>query len=178
MRAPIHIGPAGRARATARGHRRHALTLLEGLIASVILTMVVVAVSQAILAGQMQTADALHRTRAVELAEAMMDEILRLPYDDPDGSSNPGPDGGEYARNTYDNLDDYHGFSESAGNLRDVAGMAYETTYDDFARSVAVVAGSETVAGFGPAIAGVLITVTVTDSHTATWSVEHFYPEP
>lgn len=178
MRAQGIAARQGSARAPTRRRRLRALTLLEGLIASVILAMVVVAVSQAVLAAQMQTADGVHRARAIELAEAMMDEIVRLPYDDPNGASNPGPESGELARTGWDNLDDYHGLTESAGTVKDSAGLAYGSTYADFSRSVTVVADSENVPEFGGTISGVRITVTVTDSRSASWSVEQFCPEP
>ena len=118
------------------GRPRRALTLVEGLLASALLAFAVAAVSQAVLAGQMQTVAALHHRRAVELAEALMDEILRLPYDDPGGPSTPGPEGGETDRSAFDNADDYHGFSETAGSLADAAGTVHPTPFQDFTRSV------------------------------------------
>jgi len=111
-------------------HRRRALTLVESLMAAMVLLVVVVAVSQALLAGQMQVYDAAHRARAIELAEALMDEVLRLPYADADTDN-------ETTRATFDDLDDFDGYSES-GTLRDAAGTAYPSEYQVFTRTVAV----------------------------------------
>ena len=147
-------------------------------MASVILAVVVVAVTQAIMAGQMQCYDALHRRRGMFLAEALMDEVLRLPYSDPDGASAPGPEAGETERSDYDNIDDFHGFAEVAGNVADAAGVTYGTAYQVFSCSVTVVADSVTVTGLGDALSGVTITVTAQDGAGTTWVVEHFYPEP
>lgn len=160
------------------GVRKPGLTLVEALLASVILAIAAAAVSHAVLAGQMQSYDALERVHAVQLAEGLMEEILRLPYDDPDGPSNPGPEAGETSRSLYDNLDDFHGFAEAAGALADATGALYGSAFQGFSRNVTVVAGSETVAGLGSAIAGVDITVTVQNAAGATWVVHQFYPEP
>ncbi len=150
--------------------RRTAFSLLEALIAAVLLLTVVLAISQALLAGQMQIYDAAHRARAIELAQALMEEVLRLPYTDPDGGS-------EAARDAFDNMDDFDGFAE-ASPLTNAAGSAYADPYQVFSRSVAVTPGSVNVSEFGGAIAGVTITVTVTDATGATWSLQQFVPEP
>ena len=139
-------------------------------MAAMVLIVVVVAVSQALLAGQMQTHDAVHRGRAIELAEALMDEVLRLPYAD-SGTDN------ETTRATFDDLGDFHNYTES-GTLRDASNSAYPATHQGFTRTVTVVAASKTVAGFGAAFAGLDITVTVADSHGLTWTLKQFVPEP
>jgi len=113
--------------------RHRGLTLVECLLASVVMAVAVIAVTQAVVAGQMQTADALHRVRALELAEALMDEVLRLPYTDPDGT------GGEVGRANFDDLADFNGFSEAATTLADAAGTAYASPFQVFSRSVTVV---------------------------------------
>lgn len=159
---PVRCGPLAR--------KRRALTLVEALLASVVLVVVVAAVSQALLAGQMQTYDAVHRERAIALGEALMDEIVRLPYADEDAD-------GEASRANFDDLDDYNGFSES-GTLTDLEGTALPSAYNDFTRSATVTSSSQTVAGFGAAIDGLEIVVTVTDGTGATWVLKQFIPEP
>jgi hypothetical protein len=153
--------------------RRHkkALTLVEALMATLILATVAVAVTHAIVAGQMQVYDAGHRAAAMELAEALMDEVVRLPYQDPGG-------GAEAGRADFDNLGDYHGFTESAGSLTDVNGVAYAGKYQVFSRTISVVSASRSVAGFGAPFLGVNITVMVTDAAGTTWALDQFVPEP
>jgi hypothetical protein len=131
---------------------------------------VVLAVSQALNAGQMQAYDAAHRARAIELAEALMDEIVRLSYAD------SGVDD-ETTRATFDDIDDFHNFSET-GVLRDAADAAYPAAYQVFERSVTVTAASQAVAGIGPAIEGLNITVTVMDGTGLAWTLQQFIPEP
>ena len=158
---------------------RHAFTLPECLIALVVLGVAVVAITQAIVAGQQQTYEGLHHERGMALAEAIMDEILALPYTDPDdGSTTLGPEAGETTRDDFDNADDFHGFSESAGNVADVSGTAYGSLFDLFSRDVAMSYGSETVTGFSAAIDGLTVTVTVTDTRGQTWTVTRFIREP
>jgi hypothetical protein len=126
----------------------------------------------------MQTYDALHRRQAMELADALIEEVVRFPYDDPDGTTTFGPDAGESSRAVFDDINDFDGFSQSAGALNDAAGVVYDAGYQQFSRSVSVTAGSQTVAAFGSAYAGVTVQVTVTDEAGTTWTVTAFVPEP
>jgi prepilin-type N-terminal cleavage/methylation domain-containing protein len=155
--------------------RHRGLTLVESLLASAILAFAVVAVSEAVIAGQMQAIDALHRARAVELGEALMEEVLRLAYADPDGV-------GEVGRANFDDLQDFNGFNETSGTLSDANGIAYDMPYQSFSRSVSVVpanAGSGiNVAGLGGPLMGLTITVTVRDAAGAIWTLTRFRAEP
>ncbi len=167
-----------------RPKKRLALTLYEAMLAAMILAVVAVAASQAIVAGQMQTYDAMHRQRALTLADSLVDEILRLPYDDPNGASTPGPESGESTRSAFDNIDDYHGFSEAgsltdaAGTLTDATGAAYSDPYQFFTQSVTVAASTQNVSALGGDITGMLVTVTVSDDSGQQWSLESFVPQP
>lgn len=145
-------------------------------MASAILALAVVALTQAVAAAQMQTVDALHRTRATELADALMEEVLRLPYADPDGS------GGELTRATFDDMQDFNGFTEAAGTISDSGGTAYDSPLQGFSRSVTVVpangGGGISVTGFGNPLVGLTITVTVQDTAGATWTLTRFKAQP
>lgn len=151
------------------------LTLVECLLASAILAFAVVALSQAVVAGQMQTVDALHRARAMELGEALMEEVLRLAYTDPNGP-------GEVGRSNYDDLQDFNGFSESAGSLNDAAGVAYGAPFQGFSRSVSVVPANGgsgiSVTGLGSALPGLMATVTVQDATGTSWVLTRFRAQP
>ena len=122
--------------------RQRGISLVEVLIASAILSFAVAAICQAIVAGQMQTYEALHQLRAMSLAEALVEEVQALPYADPEGAPAAGPDAGETGRALYDNADDYDGFSEAAGNVADAAGTAYGRTFDTFSRSATATYGN------------------------------------
>lgn len=161
-----------------RRHRtgQRGLSLVEVLIASAILAFAVAAITQAITAGQMQTAEALHQVRATALVEAMLEEIVSLPYHDPQEPGAAGPEAEEGDRPAFDNADDYHGYTEPAGACVDVDLAAYPSTFDAFGRSVTCVYGTETA--FGETIDGLHVTVTVTDARGQTWTSTRFMPEP
>ena len=157
-------------------HKQAALTLVECLMASVVLVIAVGALTQAVVAGQMQTADALHRARALGLAEALMDEVLRLPYTDPDGTD------GEAVRANFDDLDDFDAFSEAVGALNDAGGTAYDAVLQTFTRAVIVApaggGGGISVTGFADPVPGLIVTVTVQDAAGETWALTRFREEP
>lgn len=159
-------------------------TLLEVMIASGILSFATLGLVQAVSSGQSQTLDALRRARGTALADAMLEEVLARPYADPQGDTGFGPDTGEAARAAYDNLDDYHGYTEAAGSIADAAAGAYPTAYQRYSRSVTVVAETIDLPTLGGARAGVRITVTVTEAADTSgadtgrsWTVSRFVPE-
>lgn len=158
--------------------RQSGFTLVEVMIATAILAFAVAAVSQAIVAGQMQTYEALHNWRGLCLAEAMVEEIISLPYDDPDGGGGAGPEAGEPNRNQFDNCDDFHGYSETAGNVDDAAGNGYGDMFDRFSRAVTATYTQQAVPGMGAPQDGLQVTVTVTDDRGLTWSIVRFITEP
>jgi hypothetical protein len=141
---------------------RRGISLVETLIASTILASASLTVTYAVVAGQQQARSSEDTLHAVDLAEDLIDEILRHPYDDPDGASDFGPETGETTRADFDNADDYHDYLEDAGTLRDAQGVAYPDEYQGFFRRVIVVASTQTVAGLDD-IDGVVVRVRVND---------------
>lgn len=97
-------------------------TLAESLLASTILAMTVCAITLPFTAGARNQQVNGRRTTAVTLASELMEEILSKPFNDPDGSSDPGPEVGETDRSDYDNIDDYDGYAEQAGSLSSASG--------------------------------------------------------
>ena len=161
-----------------RASTNRAFTLPEVLMASAILAFAVAAISYAVSTGQAQTHYALHELRAISLTEALMEEIVAYPYADPEGATAAGADAGESSRASFDNSDDYHGYSESMGNIRDYDGDAYPTAYSRFRRSVTAVHETLNFAAVGGNMTGLTVTVTVTDDKGRTWQAMRFIPEP
>lgn len=161
-----------------RIHASRGFTLAEVLIASAILSFVTLGIVQAVSAGQARTLDALKRARAQALAEVLLEEILSKPYADPQGGTTIGPDAGESGRADFDNVDDYHGYLESAGALADHAGAAYPNDYQSLSRSVSVAAVTNSVSDLGGDHTGVQVTVSVNEPGGRVWSVQRFVPEP
>ena len=149
-----------------------AFTLMEVLIAMALLGLAVTAVTQAVTAGQMQMHEALHRARAVMLAEAMIEEVLSKPYGDPDAGLGSSAD-----RENFAEIGHYHGFEQEPGDITDQSGVAYPEAYQPFTRSVVVATDTHNVAPFGQRD-GLLVTVTVADERSGTWTVRRFVAEP
>ncbi len=126
----------GTVRHTARQFRL-GFTLLESLLASAILALAVAAVMMPFTAGARNEHVDRRRTVAAGLAQEMMEEVLSRPFEDPHGASSPGPEPGEAARAGFDNIDDYHGHNEAAGNVTDFAGApATDAGATDLSRHV------------------------------------------
>lgn len=158
--------------------RARGFTLAEVLLASVILALLVAAVSHGLVVGQTHTLDAMSDMRAVAIAEATLEQVLAEPYTDPDGDTSAGPDGGESTLATFDAMDDYHGFSEAAGALTDPAGNAYPSAYQTFSRSITAAYGSVNVPALGGSHNGLTVTITVSDAGGREWVVTRFIREP
>jgi prepilin-type N-terminal cleavage/methylation domain-containing protein len=130
-------------------------TLMECMIALVLIVIAVCGVSSAVVAGNTETAAAVTMKRASELAWEMQERIAALPYDDKSG---------------------YSSYQESAGHLADVLGTLLPSDYQRFGRGVTVANETKTVAGLG-SVAGLTVTVTVTDPKGTTMSITQFYPQ-
>ena len=158
--------------------RERGISLIEVLIASAVLAFAVVAICQAVVAGQMQTYEALHQLRGMALAEAMVEEIQALPYADPEGAADAGPDAGETSRDLFDNADDFEGFEETAGNVVDADGTSYGNAFAHFSRTVTATYGTVTVDDLSGPVTGLTVASTVTDDRGTTWTATRFIPEP
>ncbi|MGB2864907.1 MAG: hypothetical protein WBC05_16390, partial [Sedimentisphaerales bacterium] len=84
--------------------------------------------------GATVRAEGINRTLAARLASDLMEQILRLPFHDPDDktSYSLGPDAGDL-----DNVDDFHGYMEEQGQVKDAAGVVLtDPNYANFSRNV------------------------------------------
>lgn len=160
----------------ARRRRAAAFTLAETLMAMAVLALVVAALAQAVTAGHAQADASLRAMRAVLLADGLLEEVLAHPYADPQGTVGNGPDAGE-TRATFDNLDDYHGLVEQPAALRDAANALLPSEYQAFRRTVTTAYTTAPGPG-GTSLAGLLITVNVTDPAGRAWTVRRFVAQP
>lgn len=158
--------------------RPDGFTLMETMIAITVLAFSVAALTQAIVSGQSHTYEALHSSRAISLAEEMIDEVLSKPYDDPDGDVTAGPDAGESSRDLFDCADDYDGFTEALGAVQNQAGVDHPELYQNFGRSVTASYTTVNLADLGGDHDGLTVTVTVTDMNGRTWTLSRFIQEP
>ncbi len=127
-------------RRRSQANRRGAFTLAEALLATTVLAIVAATASLPFAAGLRQANEAADLEQAVALGQAMMEEVLARPFfehDDPIAS--PGPEVGETSRDLLDNIDDFHGYSESIGDLRNFKNAVItDEAVVDFRREVTV----------------------------------------
>lgn len=153
--------------------------MAEVLIASSVLSLAVLAIVDAVTTGQQTTYQAMHDMRGMALAEALMEEVQTKPYDDPDGGAEViGPESGEVTRADFDNIDDYHNYTEAVGETKNVADADHPNLYVKFGRTVTTVYENVNVTEFGGNLAGITITVTVTDNRGQQWTIKRFMREP
>jgi type II secretory pathway pseudopilin PulG len=92
---------------------RRAFTLLEGLIASVILAVGVVGVASTLAASASQARALATDTTAQMLARELMEEVAARPFNPPGGVGAASYKAGNTNRATYDNLADFDGYGDS-----------------------------------------------------------------
>jgi hypothetical protein len=119
---------------------RGGFTLAEAIMATVVVGIAAAGVLLPFGKGATVRAEGMRRTLAAKLAADLMEEIVDKPFHDPDGSSyyyNLGPDSGETSVTYFDNVDDYHGYTEGQGQIRDVAkNLIADWKYAKFSRDV------------------------------------------
>jgi hypothetical protein len=102
--------------------RRPAFTLAEALMASTILAIAVIGVSVPLSAAHQQASAVRDQNMALLLARQLVEEIASKPLCDQGATCHPGPEAGETDRSRFDSADDYHGYSDSTENLKDLGG--------------------------------------------------------
>jgi len=90
-------------------------------MAVVVLGIAAASVLLPFVSGAAVRAEGINRTLAARLASDLMEQILRLPFHDPQGTDyTPGPEAGDY-----DNIDDYNDYTELQGQVKDATGAVY-----------------------------------------------------
>jgi len=145
---------------SARSFRRawRAFTLLEALIASAILLVVVLAVTQAITAGQQHSFEARQRIAGTLAAEELMGRII---VDD------------------YANLATWDGYTESVGNMTDMNSNPLSDVFQFVGRDVAVTATTKSFSGLDVDVQGYDVRVRAFDDDGRVLAmIERFIAEP
>jgi hypothetical protein len=148
------------------------------MVALTILSVALLAVSYTAVAGHQHLGYADETSRASRLAEDLVEEIVSKPYAEPGGAGAPGRDAGEFARPSFDDVDDYDGYAEAAGELADFTGARYGAPEQAFSRSVSVTTSDQAVPALGRTIPGKTVTVRVTHPRGVQCQVARFIPEP
>ena len=101
---------------------KRGFTLAEAMMAVVVLGIAASSVLLPFISGAAVRAEGINRTLAARLASDLMEQILRLPFHDPNDetSYDLGPEAGDF-----DNIDDFDGYAEPQGQVKDVTGAVY-----------------------------------------------------
>jgi type II secretory pathway pseudopilin PulG len=120
---------------------RGGFSLIESLLATAMLSLATVSIISPINASYEQQQYSHEMTRSSSLANDLMDEIACRPFVDPNQPlGGLGPEPGEVSRNLFDNIDDYHGYTDSTSDLKSISGATVESsTGGVYIRSVAMV---------------------------------------
>ena len=111
-----------------RGGRPRAggMTLVELVVAIVVISIAVAGVLAALTQATRHGADPMLTEQAVAIAQSYLEEITLAAYADPDGETGCGPEAGE-TRATYDDVCDYNGLNDASGavdrNGNPIAGL-------------------------------------------------------
>ncbi len=131
-------------------------TLIEMIIAIVVLTAAVSGILFAIMQNISKSADPMIRQQAIIIAQAYLEEIMLKPYDDPDGGETGSCEEGAGNRIQFDDVADYDCINDTAGAIdqfgNSLAGLG--------AYNVSVSVSSTNIGA--PAVAARRIDVTVT----------------
>jgi len=138
---------------SAKRAARPAFTLVEAVLAMLVVALMLVAALNAVSAARAAELAFADRTRGAMLAQALLDEVLSRAYDDPEESDAPlGPDDGETTRAKFNDVDDYANWTESppqnldGTSMTDLAGWTRSVVVErvDGANPSGPAAGAET----------------------------------
>jgi prepilin-type N-terminal cleavage/methylation domain-containing protein len=115
--------------ASGRGHTGRGFTLIESLLAAVVLAGAICAVTLPFSTSARNRQVEARISVAVPMAEELMEEILAQNFldENPAFARHLGPEPGETQRGALDNVDDYDGYAEASGCVTDIEGRPEET---------------------------------------------------
>jgi len=115
-------------------------TLTEAMLAVTVLGFAAAGVLLPFVSGANVRAEGIRRTLGASLAADLMEQIIKLPFHDPQGTDySLGPElgQGETGPALYNNINDYHGYAELDGQVKDATGAVFtDAKYAKYSRSV------------------------------------------
>jgi len=134
------------------------LALLEVLIAVSLLTITIVSITSAIVAGQQQSVEARTKIVGAVAAESLLSQLSQVPWE---------------------TLHSWDGYSEDVGMIVDPSGMPVDGDWATIGRIVSVIDSEIFIEPLEVYILGRTVTVSsFTDSGRVVSRVERFIPEP
>jgi prepilin-type N-terminal cleavage/methylation domain-containing protein len=150
---------------TGRTARRRAFTLVESLLAAVVLAILAFGVATAISASYKTTITLNQTATAVALGRELLEEITGKPLLDPSsGTTTPAATRLAAARSTFTGAGNYNLYTDSGSALATLGGSTVNTTNgQSFTRTVSVASGAKpSTDTLSPSTDFALVTVTVT----------------
>ncbi len=161
--------------------KQQGVTLVELVVGITVLAIALTLITSILSPLFVRSTDPWHQVRAAELGQSLLNEILALSFDENSNRSGGllrcaeagapactpvgqfGPDGSE-TRLSYNDVDDFHGFVGSAGELSSLLGEELASVYLNYQVMVTVsYPAPEQVGGISlPAFSAKRITVAVT----------------
>ncbi|MDA3903080.1 MAG: prepilin-type N-terminal cleavage/methylation domain-containing protein [Desulfuromusa sp.] len=126
-------------------------TLIELIVAMVVISVALVGVMSVINYTTLHSADPVLRHQAIAIAEAYMEEITLKNYSDPDAD-------GEVSRSLFDDVDDYNGLADSGAHDQNGSAISGLENY-----SVSISVAPQNYGPSGAEVSGLKIDVTVID---------------
>jgi len=118
--------------------RRAGFTLLEGLIASVVLAILVLGVAGSVSTSYQQSQSVRATSTSVTLARQLAEEIVSKPYDSTDALGTGG------TRSTFTNVSAYNNYSDTSDALPLLSGGTLDVTGSDrYTRQASVAVGAQ-----------------------------------
>jgi len=136
---------------------RRAFSLVEALLASVLLSVIVLAVGAAISTGRDLSIEGQKRILSAMAADDLLSELAAQPYAD---------------------LLDYDALDQPVGELATLTGEAYPDSFWMIGRSVEVVEQDAALGGSGVIVRGRSVGVSAYDENRVLVTLETFIPEP
>jgi prepilin-type N-terminal cleavage/methylation domain-containing protein len=156
---------------------RQGFTLAESLIASVVLAAAVVCIAGTLSASYQQSSVRGNMNTALQLAQALMEEIASRPIDVPSGQTDkPGWISGQTDRTQYDNVIDYNGYTDVGSSITAWNGSTIDLSNGgDYTRTVYVTQNALPSGMTGTASDFYLVTVTVQMPKSQSISISQLF---
>lgn len=122
--------------------RRRAVSIVEALLAAMVMAIVASTAMLPFAAGMQNIQEANKLERAVSLGQALMEEILARPFDEVASTvTRTAPAVGDKNRSNYSTIKQFNGYSESDKEARDFKGNVIASSWVDNYWRVASVTG-------------------------------------
>ena len=99
------------------GNFNRGFTLIEMIIAIVVLSSALSAILFAVVQNVSNSSDPMIKQQAIAIAQAYMEEVMLKPYNDPDGGETGSCEEGAASRVQFDDVADYDCINDTAGAI-------------------------------------------------------------